>query len=349
MAKDRPDPAKSRGDYYDRLAARHVLPLWVDTAKFVPWEPAPPYDPALWKYADMRALLMEAGGIVTPEEASRRVLVLQNPALDGFQGTTRSLYACLQLILPGETAPEHRHTQSALRLIVEGEGAYTTVDGERIPMEAGDFIITPSWAWHGHGHDGAAPMVWLDGLDNGLMAQLDTTFFEPGRPDGEPNAAPRPAGDNAARWGGSMRPLTDPANGATSPLVRYPYAEARARLASLAAAGEIDACHGYRMEYVNPATGGAAMPTMTTTLMHLPAGFESAPYRSTDGTVFCAIEGEGRTDVGGETLAWGEHDVFVVPSWAEHRHMASSDAVLFSFSDRVVQQKLGVWREGRGA
>lgn len=344
MTGGKTDPAT----FYDRVAARHVLPLWVNTKNFVPWEPTPPYEPALWNYGEMRALLMEAGDIVTPEEASRRVLVLQNPALDGYQGTTRSLYACLQLILPGEAAPEHRHTQSALRLILEGEGAVTTVDGERIPMEPGDFIITPSWTWHGHRHDGSQPMIWLDGLDNGLMALLDTTFFEPGRPDGTPNAAPRADGDNEARWGANMRPFGGETPGATSPLVRYAYADSRAALLRLKDAGEIDFCNGYRMEFVNPATGGAAMPTMSTTLSLLPGGFDGRPYRSTEGAVFVAIEGEGETTVSGKTLTWGRHDVFVVPSWAEHMHRASADSVLFAFSDRVVQQKLGVWREARG-
>ena len=165
------------GTYYDRAAARHVLPLWVDTAQYVPMAPAPPYDPALWKYEDIRPLLVEAGEVVTAEEASRRVLVLQNPSLSGIQGTTRSLYACLQMILPGEQAPEHRHTQSALRLVLEGQGGITTVDGGRVTMLPGDLIITPSWAWHGHTHEGDVPMIWLDGLDNGLMAQLDTDLF----------------------------------------------------------------------------------------------------------------------------------------------------------------------------
>jgi gentisate 1,2-dioxygenase len=230
---------------------------------------------------------------------------------------------------------------------MEGEGAFTTVDGERIAMAPGDFIITPSWTWHGHGHDGDGPMIWLDGLDNGLMAQLDTTFFEPGRGDGEPNAAPRPAGDNRARWGAVMRPVTDTATGATSPLLSYPYAQTRDALESMRRAGGADACHGYRMEYVNPATGEAAMPTMTTTIMLLEAGFDGAPYRSTDGTVFTVLEGEGETVIGDTVLSWAPRDVFVVPSWAEHRHLASSDSVVFTFSDRVVQQKLGVWREAR--
>ena len=336
------------GDFYDRIAARHVLPLWVNTKNFVPWEPTPSYEPALWNYGEMRNLLLEAGEIVTPEEASRRVLVLQNPALDGYQGTTRSLYACLQLILPGETAPEHRHTQSALRLILEGEGAFTTVEGERVPMKRGDFIITPSMSWHGHRHEGATPMIWLDGLDNGLMQILDTTFFEPGRPDGASNAAPRPDGDNEARWGAAMRPFGAAPKRPTSPLVRYAFEETRDALSGLAASGEADPCRGYCMEFVNPMSGEAAMPTMTTLATLLPASFEGAPYRSTDGIVYVAIEGAGAVEVGGRTLEWGPSDVFVVPAWASHRFRADSDTVLFGFSDRVVQQKLGVWREARG-
>lgn len=335
MAADTPKP----GSYYDRVAARHALPLWVDTAQYVPAEPAPPYDPALWKYEDIRPLLIEAGDVVTPEEASRRVLVLQNPALSGFQGTTRSLYACLQLILPGEQAPEHRHTQSALRLVLEGQGGITTVDGGRVKMAPGDFIITPSWSWHGHIHEGDTPMVWLDGLDNGLMAQLDTTFFERGRPDAPGD---EPKDDPSER--GAREPPASPGR-----ILRYPYEKARENLEILRGVTDAHPTHGYRMEYLNPLDGGPAMPTMTTMLMLLDKGFSGRPYRCTDGAIFAVLEGEGETRIGGQTFAWQRHDVFVVPSWAEHSHRAAVDSVLFSFSDRVVQQKLGVWREASGA
>lgn len=333
MASNPPKP----GTYYDRAAARHVLPLWVDTEQYVPKEPEPPYAPALWKYEDIRPLLVEAGDVVTPEEASRRVLVLQNPALTGFQGTTRSLYACLQLILPGEQAPEHRHTQSALRLVLEGKGGITTVNGGRVRMMPGDFIITPSWAWHGHTHEGDTPMIWLDGLDNGLMAQLDTTFFEPGRPDECGNALSAKSAEGAAR--------EMPAGAGR--ILRYPYDRARENLGILRNITDANPSHGYRMEYLNPADGGPAMPTMTTILMLLDEGFSGRPYRSTDGTIFSVLEGEGETTIGGETFAWQRHDVFVVPSWVEYAHRSKAESVLFSFSDRVVQQKLGVWREAQ--
>lgn len=332
MASAPPKP----GTYYDRIAASHVLPLWVDSGQYVPKEPAPSYAPALWKYGDIKPLLIEAGDVVTAEEASRRVLVMQNPALSGFQGTTRSLYACLQLILPGEQAPEHRHTQSALRLIFEGEGGITTVDGGLVKMLPGDFIITPSWAWHGHTHEGETPMIWLDGLDNGLMTQLDTTFFEPVRPV-------------TADLGASVEAKDKGMPGREGRVLRYPYDTARENLDILRKITDSDPSHGYRMEYLNPADGGPAMPTMTTMLMLLDQGFNGRPYRSTEGAIFAVLEGDGETIIGGETFAWQRHDVFVVPSWMEYAHRAGTDSVLFSFSDRIVQQKLGVWREAHGA
>jgi len=102
------------------------------------------------------------------------------------------------------------------------------------------------------------------------------------------------------------------------------------------------------MRYVNPATGDWAMPTIGTSIQQLPKGFKGNPYRSTDGTVFSVIEGSGRTVVGGESLEWGPHDVFIVPSWKWYYHEASDESVLFSFSDRPVQEKIGLFREQRG-
>ena len=112
------------------------------------------------------------------EEAERRVLILENPGLRGTSQITSTLYAGLQLIMPGEVAPAHRHTQSALRFIIEGSGAYTTVDDKKVLMEPGDFVITPAWRWHQHGNDGAEPMVWLDGLDIPMVAHFNSTFRE---------------------------------------------------------------------------------------------------------------------------------------------------------------------------
>lgn len=342
-----PEETPERRAFYERLGPEGLAALWTRFPELVSREPKSPIRPHLWRYDAVRALLLEAGGLITAKEAERRVLILENPGLPGQSRITRSLYAGLQLVLPGEVAPAHRHTQTALRFVMEGEGAHTAVDGEKTVMRPGDFVITPNWAWHDHGNDSDRPMIWLDGLDIPLVQFLDASFAEGYGADAFPRG--RPAGDNLARFGQGLLPVDwEAGRTRTSPVFSYPYARSRETLERLRAAGEWDACHGIKLRYVNPATGGWAMPTMAACLQLQPKGFETAPYRSTDATVFTATEGRGRSFVGEAALEWGPRDVFVVPSWAPVRHEALDDAVLFSFSDRPVQEALGLWREDRG-
>jgi gentisate 1,2-dioxygenase len=341
-------PARTadRAAFYDELAPRHMAPLWEVLRGLITREPTTPCVPALWRYDEVRPYLMRSGALITAKEAERRVLILENPALPGKASVTHTLYAGLQLILPGEVAPAHRHSQSALRFVLEGQGAYTAVDGERTYMSPGDFVITPSWTWHDHGNDSDKPMVWLDGLDIPLVGFLDASFMEPG--NAETQMVTKPAGDSLARYGAGLLPVDWQPTGPTSPIFNYPYARTREALAQMERQQEWDPCHGLKLRYVNPATGGHAMPTMSTFMQLLPKGFNGAPYRSTDGTVFICIEGKGETRIGDEVLSWGPRDVFVVPSWVAQRHRATDQSVLFSFSDRTVQEKLGLWREARG-
>ena len=341
-------PARTaeRTAFYDELAPKHMAPLWEVLRALITREPATPCVPVIWHYDEVRPYLMRSGALITAKEAERRVLILENPALAGKASVTHTLYAGLQLILPGEVAPAHRHSQSALRFVIEGEGAYTAVEGERTYMSPGDFIITPSWTWHDHGNDSGQPMVWLDGLDIPLVGLLDAGFMEPG--NAETQMVTKPAGDSLARYGSGLLPVDWHPTSRTSPVFNYPYARSREALAQMARQQEWDPCHGLKLRYVNPATGGHAMPTMATFMQLLPGGFAGATYRSTDGTVYVCIEGKGETRIGAESLAWGPRDVFVVPSWAAHAHRAAAESVLFSFSDRVVQEKLGLWREARG-
>jgi len=332
-----------RADFYTRIAGRHLRPLWEVLDDLVPAQPRPSARPALWRYDDVRPAIMESGNLITAEEAVRRVLVLENPGLPDSSLITSALYAGLQLILPGEVAPSHRHTQSALRFIVEGAGAYTAVDGERTTMAPGDFIITPSWTWHDHGNDGDEPVVWLDGLDIPIVALHDAQFAERYPEAVQPVA--RPEGDADARWGANMALVNHDHRSRTSPVFNYPYAKSRAALAKLAAAGVSDPAHGVRMRYVNPVTGGWAMPTLGTFLQMLPSGFRSLPHRSTDGTVYCCVEGRGTIRIGDEEFEFGPRDVFVAPSWQARTLTASTDAVLFGYSDRPVQEALGLLRE----
>ena len=245
--------------------------MWESLHQLVPPSPAPKYVPAAWDYDKVRPFLMESGALITAKEAVRRVLILENPSMPGSACITPTLYAGLQLILPGEVAPAHRHTQSALRFIVEGEGAYTAVDGERTIMREGDFVITPTWTWHDHGNNSSKPMVWLDGLDIPLVAMFNAGFAENGAEDEQ--AVTAPEGTSDAKFASGLLPVDWKPARQTSPIFNYPYARTREALAGLAKAGPPDACHGYKLRYVNPASGGAPIATMGTFMQLLPKGF----------------------------------------------------------------------------
>jgi gentisate 1,2-dioxygenase len=341
-------PAKTaeRDDFRARIDRDNLAPLWEVLSNLVPREPPVREQPAIWHYQAIRPAIMEAGALITTEEAERRVLVLENPALRGMSRVTMSLYAGLQLIMPGEIARSHRHSAAALRFIVEGNGAYTAVDGERTLMSEGDFVITPPWTWHDHGNESDRPMVWLDGLDIPIVNFLNTAFMEPHPEAVQPLT--RPVGDALARYGQGLLPDGYEAKGNCSPVFNYPYERTRAALETMRRGAEWDPSHGLKLRYVNPATGDHAMPTLGCFMQLMPEGFSGTPYRATDGTVFACVEGRGRTRIGAVTLDWEPRDVFVVPSWHLYSHETSEDAVLFSFSDRPVQEKLGLWREQRG-
>ncbi len=343
---DAPTEAQRRQAYYERIAADDFTPLWEVLSAIITKEPKSDCVAHLWPYEKARAYLMEAGELITAREAERRVLILENPGLRGQSRITTSLYAGLQLVRPGEVAPAHRHSQSALRFIVEGSGGHTAVDGERTPMAVGDFVITPPWTFHDHGNHSDEPMIWLDGLDIPMVSFFDASFAE-GHPD-EEQAVIRETGDSQARYGANMLPIDFDSRSVVSPVFNYPYARTREALESMRRQDEWDSCHGLKMRYINPNTGGFAMPTMATFMQLLPSGFSTAPYRSTDAMVFSVVEGSGTSTVDGVDMAWGPKDIFVVPSWKWITHHAGEDAVLFSFSDRAAQHKLGLWREQRG-
>ncbi len=333
-----------RQDFYARIGERSLAPLWEVLPQLVTEEPNTIIKAHLWKYASLRPDLLEACKLITAKEAERRVLVLENPALRGESKVTRSLFAGLQIILPGEIAPPHRHSQAALRFVIEGQGAYTAVDGERTTMHPGDFVITPSWTWHDHGNNGDGPMVWLDGLDMHMIKLFEASFRE-GHESEDAIQPERPEGDAFARYGHNLLPIDDDYNRPTSPVFNYPYAQSREALETLKRRDKWSPWHGLKMKYTNPRTGDYAIPTLATFIQLLPKGFKSQSYRSTSSTVFVCTEGKGKTVVGGQTFEWGPKDIFVVPSWEKHTHEATEESVLFSYSDRGVQEKLGFWRE----
>lgn len=309
-------------------------------------EPKSACQPYMWTYDDIRPALMEAGEIISAKEAVRRVLILENPGMTGQSKITTSLYGGLQLVLPGEVAPCHRHSQSALRFVLEGKGAHTAVDGERTFMSPGDFVTTPSMAWHDHGNTSDQPMVWLDGLDIPIVQFFDASFVED--LDTDEQEISRLPNTSQARFGEGLLPIENRHVGSCSPVFNYTYEKSRAALMALNDGQECDPHHGHKLHYANPLDGSYAMPTIATFLQMLPKGFTTKSYQSTDATVFVCVEGAGTSTIGGKTFSWGPRDIFVVPSWQQVSHKSENDSVLFSYSDRAVQEKLGLWREKKG-
>lgn len=333
-----------RGEFYQRAAQKGLTPLWEVLADLLPTEPRPSCVPVVWRYDDIRPFVMESGELISAEEAERRVMVLENPGLPESRQITNSLYAGVQLLLPGEVAPTHRHAPSALRIVIESDGAYTAVDGERTTMHPGDFIITPSRTFHDHGNHTDTPTIWMDGLDLPIVNYFDVHFAER-YPGAETQPVTQPEGDNQARYGANLLPLDYKPDRPCSPIFNYPYSRTREVLHQLYRNSPLDPCHGIKMQFINPATGGYPMPTIATFVQFLPSGFKTTPYRSTDATVFTVIEGGGKSRIGNTSLEWGKRDIFVVPSWHSTVHEVSEDTVLFSFSDRAAQKALGLWRE----
>ena len=256
-----------------------------------------------------------------------------------------SLYAGVQLILPGEVARSHRHVATALRLILEGEGGFTAVEGERITMHPGDFIVTPSWTYHNHGNEGDGPVTWLDGLDVHIVNMLGAPFGELHPQAQQPLL--RPEGDAEARYGAGVIPVGHANTGHGSPLFYYSFDRVRGALDRMARFGPWDPALGLKVAYTDPTTGRSPVATMSAFMQLLPKGFAGEPHRSTDATVYCVVEGSGRARVDGHDWRLGRHDIFVVPSWIWHEFSAEEDLLLFSFSDRALQQQLGFWREER--
>lgn len=338
-----PDLAAEREAFYQELPELSMKPLWLIYKETMSFEPRVQSVPHIWRYRDVRPRVLRAGELVTAEEAERRVLILINPGLDERPAATATLFAGMQLILPGEIARTHHHTPAAIRFIVEGEGAYTAVSGEKTIMSKGDFVTTPCLTWHDHGNESDRPMIWLDGLDIPLIKSLDAMFYEEYAEQQQPLV--KPVDDSIRRWGSNLKPSWERHEGLHSPLLNYRWTPSRAALAALVEA-EGSPFDGIIMEYVNPYTGGPTLPTMAAYLQLLRKSERTRAHRHVASTVYHVAEGGGYSIVNGQRFDWEEGDTFAVPAWAWHEHASEQgEAVLFSFSDRPVLQAFGLDRE----
>ena len=306
-------------------------------------EERPAVVPFLWKWSEVEPLVMRSGEVVTPDrDVQRRVLRLANPALG--HGTTHTISAALQLLLPGECAPAHRHTPTAIRWILQGEGVYTTVQGDKCYMERGDLVLTPSWTWHDHNSEGDAPMIWLDGLDTPLVHNLHATFFENYPEDEQPVTG---TGESIQKYAsGALRPAWEDTKLPYSQLWHYKWDRTYDALWNLA---QVDSSpfDDVAMEYSDPATGGSVLATMACWIQLIRPGIHTRAHRHTTSAVYQVFEGEGYSIIDGQRFDWSPGDLFVVPSWSWHEfgNDSSQEAILFSIQDNPVIKSLALFRE----
>lgn len=331
-------------DYYNGLRSRNMMPLWPSLRAALPFDmPSRRTKPALWRYQlEVRPDLMRAGELTPIEKAERRVLVLCNPGL-GLEElkATPTIYIGLQLILPGESAPNHKHTPSAVRFVVEGKGGYTVVRGEKLPMHRGDLILTPPGMWHEHGHDGDEPVVWLDALDLPLVYGVEASYCVDGH---KSQVITDPLNSSAVRFaqGGVVpystlnRPRDD------YPMLRFAWDNVRSTLAELARVTPLG--QAVHLAYVNPETGRECMPTLGFSAIMLRPGEEVRLPRRSSSAVFHVVEGGGSAVIDGEVLTFEEADTLAAPTHATivlSNASKTEPAFLFMVDDAPMQRKLG--------
>ncbi|MEB3100054.1 cupin domain-containing protein [Ferviditalea candida] len=331
------------------LERNNLGPLWDNILHMVTKEPDHDIVPYLWKLDQIKEYLYKAGDILKLGRTSeRRVIYLQNPSLmkKGLIGySTYTLYAGIQLLLPGEVAPSHRHSQSAIRFVIEGDGAYTSVDGEKLYMEKGDCILTPPFCWHDHGHEGNEPMIWMDGLDVGIVKSFAGSFYEPYANETYP--LQRPDDFSTKQYSsGSFRPVCDRGlDGYPSPQKSYKWNQVKSVLEQMTEF-DPDPFDGYAVDYMNPVTGGSADYRIGTTMQKLTPGMRTKAHRHVHSAVYHVMEGNGYTVIDGVKFEWSKGDFFILPPWRWHEHVntGDKDAHLFSFNDRPVLQMLKLER-----
>ena len=333
-------------DYRAELTSHNLVPLWPSLRGVLPpGKPRPNTRATFWAYQTIKPLLLKAGELTPIEKAERRVLVLANPGhgLEKMQASA-AMYLGMQLLLPGEWAPSHRHTPNAVRMIVEGEGAYTTVDGEKCPMSRGDLILTPTGLWHEHGHDGDQPVVWLDVLDLPLVYYMETSYHV----NGEPQTIHVGRGDRQYARGGMLPTPVFERSSKPYPMLRYPWAEARAAL--LAMGEDLPQQEAVQLTYVNPETGEDAENILGFyALMLRPGQTLRLPARS-PACVFHVIEGGAEIAIEDQNFSLTEADTCCAPGYTAvtltNRH-ADKPTFVFMADESPLHRKLGVY-ENRG-
>lgn len=334
--------------YYDELHAQHTAALWTVANKIEPWAPVSKSVPVVWRYRDLKDKVLRSIDLVDPEKAGRRVVYLANPGRREEAAAVGWIYAGLQAMKAGEVAIAHRHSASACRFIIEGSGAYTVVDGHKMPLGGNDFVLTPNGTWHEHGvAEGGTPCIWQDGLDIPFVNAMEANFYEV-HPDLQ-QAVGHPVDDMVRTWAHpGLSPGGHTWSKPYSPIFKYQWARTYEALETYAGCTDGSPFDGVLLDYVDPVTNGPVMRTLGASMQMLRPGERTRAHRHTGSALYHVAKGQGHSIINGKRYDWREHDIFCVPSWAWHEHAngsGSDDACLFCLSDLPVMRALGLYRE----
>lgn len=334
--------------YYKELEQFEAGALWNVANKIEPWEPKSQSVPVVWRYQDLREYVLRSVDLVTPEQAGRRVIYLNNPGRQDVSAAVGWLYSGLQVMHPGEAASAHSHSSSALRFIMEGTGAYTVVDGHKMTLGGNDFVLTPNGAWHEHGVSiEGSTCIWQDGLDIPFVNAMEAGFYAV-HPDLS-QAVTYPVNDATHIWGGpGLKPTLHDWQKPYSPLLKYEWEPTYEMLLRYSKVSDGSPFDGIIMDYTNPLTGGPVMATMGASMQMLRPGEHTKAHRHTGSIMYQVAKGEGYSIINGKRFDWRERDIFCVPSWMFHEHVngsSSDDACLFSFHDLPVMRALNLYFE----
>jgi gentisate 1,2-dioxygenase len=357
-----PDATPALEELYRGFEKERLVPLWTQIGDLMPMHPQSKAVPHRWQWEQLRLLAARAGELVpVGRGGERRAIALANPGLGGRPFATPTLWAAIQYLLPGENAPEHRHTQHAFRFVLEGEGVWTVVGGDPVAMRRGDFLPQAGWNWHAHHNATSAPMAWIDGLDIPLQYVTEAQFFEFGREEISAAEKTAPQRSRSERlWGHpGLHPLAPSARPSVpgSPLLAYRWEQTDRALADQLAieregyGGTVEPGHA-AVRYTDPVTGADVLPTLRAEFHRVARGAETAPVRETGSSVYCVFDGSGTVSVGEQSWSVSRGDLFVVPSWqplsirseAGATDSAANAIDLFRFSDSPVFEALGLNR-----
>ena len=349
-----PDPSPALEQLYRGFEQELLVPLWTEIGDLMPRHPKSKAVPHLWRWERLKALAAQAGEIVpVGRGGERRAIALANPALGGRPFATPTLWAAIQYLMPGEDAPEHRHTQHAFRFVVEGEGVWTVVNGDAVRMSRGDFLPQAGWNWHAHHNAATAPMAWIDGLDIPFSYYTESQFFEVGREKislAERTTAERSYSERL--WGHpGLRPVSSLAAQPATPLLAYRWVDTDRALADQLAlesegqAGTLSPGHA-AVRFTNPTTGGDVLPTMRCEMHRVRAGAVTRVQREVGSSVFQVFDGGGTVTVDEYSWQVARGDLFVVPSWQPFSARAGAGGALdlFRFGDAPIFEALHAHR-----